>query len=106
MAEELFGTVLSEIKQKYPDFISRGRHYPGLPWRFKRAIHIVDSTTIKLIAIFGSESFARLTIAKLGRKEFKSKSKCIFAAAFLNAERAILHLQMRRVWSVGIRRML
>ena len=50
MAEELFWTVLSEIKQKYPEFISNGRHYPGLPWRFKRAIHIVDSTTIKLIA--------------------------------------------------------
>ena len=50
MAEELFWTVLAEIKQKYPEFISNGRHYPGLPWRFKRAIHIVDSTTIKLIA--------------------------------------------------------
>ena len=50
MAEELFWTVLAEIKQKYPDFITKGRHYPGLPWRFKKTIHIVDSTTIKLIA--------------------------------------------------------
>ena len=50
MAEELFWTVLAEIKQKYPEFISNGRHYPGMPWRFKRPIHIVDSTTIKLIA--------------------------------------------------------
>lgn len=50
MAEELFWTVLAEIKQKYPGFITKGRHYPGLPWRFKRTIHIVDSTTIKLIA--------------------------------------------------------
>lgn len=50
MSEELFWTVLAEIKQKHPDFIAKGRHYPGLPWRFKRPIHIVDSTTIKLIA--------------------------------------------------------
>ena len=50
MAEELFWTVLAEIKQQYPEFISNGRHYPGMPWRFKRPIHIVDSTTIKLIA--------------------------------------------------------
>ena len=50
MAEELFWTTFDDIKAKYPGFISGGRHYPGLPWRFKRPIHIVDSTTIKLIA--------------------------------------------------------
>ena len=50
LAEELFWTVLADIKEKYPQFISDGRHYPGLPWRFKRAIHVVDSTTIRLIA--------------------------------------------------------
>ena len=50
LAEELFWTVLADIKEKYPQFISGGRHYPGLPWRFKRAIHVVDSTTIQLIA--------------------------------------------------------
>ena len=50
LAEELFWSVLDEIKSKYPKFISGSREYPGLPWRFKRAIHIVDSTTIRLIA--------------------------------------------------------
>ena len=50
LAEELFWTVLADIKEKYPQFISGGKHYPGLPWRFKRAIHVVDSTTIRLIA--------------------------------------------------------
>ena len=50
LAEELFWTVLAGIKEKYPQFISGGRHYPGLPWRFRRAIHVVDSTTIQLIA--------------------------------------------------------
>ena len=50
LAEELFWTVLADIKEKYPQFITGGRHYPGLPWRFKRAIHVVDSTTIRLIA--------------------------------------------------------
>jgi len=50
LAEELFWTVLADIKLKYPQFISGSRHYPGIPWRFKRAIHVVDSTTIQLIA--------------------------------------------------------
>ena len=50
LAEELFWAVLGDIKEKYPQFISGGRHYPGLPWRFRRAIHVVDSTTIQLIA--------------------------------------------------------
>ena len=50
LPEELFWAVLEEIRMKYPGFISGSRLYPGLPWRFKRAIHLVDSTTIKLIA--------------------------------------------------------
>ena len=50
LAEDLFWTVLSDANEKYPQFISGSRHYPGLPWRFKRAIHVVDSTTIRLIA--------------------------------------------------------
>ena len=50
LAEELFWAVLDVIKVKYPQFISGGRHYPGLPWRFRRAIQVVDSTTIPLIA--------------------------------------------------------
>jgi hypothetical protein len=50
VAEDLFWNVLSDIKVKYPEFITHGRHYPGLPWRFKKKIHIVDSTTIQLIA--------------------------------------------------------
>lgn len=50
LAEELFWTVLADIKVKYPEFISGSRKYPGMPWRFKRAIHLVDSTTIQLVA--------------------------------------------------------
>ena len=50
MAEELFWTVFDDIKAKYPEFTSTSRKYPGLPWRFKRSIHVVDSTTIRLIA--------------------------------------------------------
>ena len=50
LAEDLFWAVLGDIKEKHPQFISGGRHYPGLPWRFRRAIHVVDSTTIQLIA--------------------------------------------------------
>ena len=50
MAEELFWSTFKDIREKYPAFISGSRQYPGLPHRFRRAIHIVDSTTIQLIA--------------------------------------------------------
>ena len=50
LAEELFWSVLNDIKEKYPLFMSENRKYPGFPWRFKRAIHAIDSTTIRLIA--------------------------------------------------------
>ena len=43
LAEELFWTVFADIKEKYPGFISGSRRHPGMPWRFKRAIHVVDS---------------------------------------------------------------
>jgi hypothetical protein len=48
MAEELFWTVLDHLHQISPGF--GGARYQGMPRRFKRAIHVVDSTTIQLIA--------------------------------------------------------
>lgn len=50
MAEELFWIVYDDLKVQYPEFFRTSRNYPGLPRRFKRAIHIVDSSTIPLIA--------------------------------------------------------
>jgi len=50
MAEELFWTVFNDLKERYPDFLKGNRQYPGYPWRFKRSIHVVDSSTIQLIA--------------------------------------------------------
>ena len=50
MAEELFWTVYDDLKVQYPEFFRTSRNYPGLPRHFKRAIHIVDSSTIPLIA--------------------------------------------------------
>ena len=50
MAEELFWSVFNAVSEKYPEFARESRNYPGLPHRFKRAIHLVDSTTIQLIA--------------------------------------------------------
>ena len=50
MAEELFWSTFDSVRQKYPEFIRSSREYPGLPHRFKRAIHVVDSTTIQLVA--------------------------------------------------------
>ena len=50
ISEELFWTTLQTLKNDYPEFMSKGRYYPGLPRRFTRTIHAVDSSTIPLIA--------------------------------------------------------
>ena len=49
MAEALFWEVLSHIQNTHPDF-GLNHKYSGLPRRFKRAIHAIDSTTIQLVA--------------------------------------------------------
>jgi len=48
MAEKLFWSVYAHLSSLAPRF--GGRHYRGMPRRFKRVIHAVDSTTIKLVA--------------------------------------------------------
>jgi len=50
MSEELFWTTLQTLKDDYPEFMTEGRYYPGLPHRFTRTIHAVDSSTIQLVA--------------------------------------------------------
>ena len=49
MAEELFWETLKHIQQSHPKF-GLGHKYSGLPRRFKRTIHAIDSTTIQLVA--------------------------------------------------------
>lgn len=49
MMEELFWTVLGHLQALNPKFGLTGR-YSGLPRRFKRAVHAVDSSTIALVA--------------------------------------------------------
>ena len=49
MMEELFWKVLGHLQQLTPGFGPAAR-YRGLPHRFQRAIHAVDSTTIALVA--------------------------------------------------------
>ncbi len=49
MMEELFWKVLEHLRNIAPRFGPAGR-YRGLPHRFKRAVHAVDSTTIALVA--------------------------------------------------------
>ena len=48
MAEELFWETLKHIQKLHPKF-GVGHRYSGLPRRFKRAIHAIDSTTIQLV---------------------------------------------------------
>ena len=48
MAQDLFWAVLDHLQQLHPGF--GGRPRPKFAFRFKRAIHLVDATTIQLIA--------------------------------------------------------
>ena len=48
MAEQLFWRVLEHLQSLKPDFAGGQRF--GLARRFKRVIHVVDSTTIQLVA--------------------------------------------------------
>src|SRR5438876_6507796 len=48
MAEQLFWSVLEHLQSLKPDFAGGQRF--GLARRFKRVIHVVDSTTIQLVA--------------------------------------------------------
>jgi len=48
MAEELFWTVLEHLTTICPAF--GGKTYKGFPRRFKKAIHVIDSSTIQLVA--------------------------------------------------------
>jgi hypothetical protein len=49
MAEKLFWAVFAHLGQLSPRFVS-GRAGKGFARKFKRAIHLVDSTTIQLVA--------------------------------------------------------
>ncbi len=48
MAQDLFWSVLDQLQQLHRGF--GGRRRPKFAFRFKRTIHIVDATTIQLIA--------------------------------------------------------
>lgn len=48
MAEQLFWQMFEHLQQLHPGFGARRR--PKFAFRFKRLIHIVDSTTIQLVA--------------------------------------------------------
>ena len=49
LAEKLFWSVLDHLQTLQPDF-AKGNRGKGLARRFRRAIHVVDSTTIQLVA--------------------------------------------------------
>ena len=47
MAEALFWEILNHLTTTHPGF--GGRRFKGMPRRFKRAVHAVDSSTIQLV---------------------------------------------------------
>jgi hypothetical protein len=50
MAEDLFWSVLGHLQEQSPGFGPPKKRKRGLPRRFKRVIHAIDSTTIRLVA--------------------------------------------------------
>ncbi len=48
MAEALFWSLLNHLTTVHPRF--GGQRFQGMPRRFKRAVHAVDSSTIRLVA--------------------------------------------------------
>ena len=49
LAEKLFWAMLRHLQTSFPGFV-RGLGKRKLGWRFRRALHAVDSTTIQLVA--------------------------------------------------------
>jgi hypothetical protein len=49
LAEKIFWAVLGHLQSLHPGF-ARGNRGKGVARRFRRAIHVVDSTTIQLVA--------------------------------------------------------
>lgn len=65
LAEQLFWKMLAQLQTQHPGFARGGKK--SLAWRFRRAIHVVDATTIQLVANC-------LTWAKHRRR--KAAAKC------------------------------
>jgi hypothetical protein len=66
LAQKLFWAMLGHLQSAFPSFV-RGGGKRRLTWRFRRAIHAVDSTTIQLVA-------SCMTWAKHRRR--KAAAKC------------------------------
>src|SRR6266849_863219 len=65
MAEQLFWRVLEHLKQQTPGFAAGKRRGPA--FRFKLPIHVIDSTTVELVANC-------LDWAKHGRRKAAAKT--------------------------------
>jgi len=50
LAERLFWGTLKDLQSKFSGFCRRPNGRKSLTWRFRRAINVVDSTTIQLLA--------------------------------------------------------
>ena len=49
MAEALFWKVFEQLQESLPEF-GLGKNHKGFPKRFKRVIHVLDSSTIQLVS--------------------------------------------------------
>ena len=87
MAEDLFWSVLDHLTMVCPAFA--GRNYRGFPKRFKRIIHVVDSTTIKLVA--NCVDWARHKRSKAGAKTHMRLDLQSFLPQFVIIDTARAH---------------
>lgn len=88
MMEALFWQVLGHLQQIAPGFGPAGR-YRGLPRRFKRAVHAIDSSTIALVA--NCMDWARHRRRKAAAKMHLRLNLQSFLPAFAIVEEASHH---------------
>ncbi len=86
MMEELFWRTLAHLQNQTPHF---GLRYKGLPRRFKRAIHAIDSSTITLVA--NCMSWAKHRRRKAAAKLHLRLNLQSFLPAFAIVEEASHH---------------
>lgn len=86
MAKDLFWAVHKSLEESDPAFFRTSCNYPGLPRRFKRVIHAVDSSTIPLIA--KCMDWAKHRAQKAAAKLHLSLNLFLFLPSFAVVNRA------------------
>jgi hypothetical protein len=103
MAEALFWETLSHLQKIDPTF-GMGKRCKGFPRRFKRMIHVVDSTTIQLVS--NCMDWAKHRRRKAAGKMHLRLNLASFLPRFVVVKEANTHdsTEARRVFSGSLER--